>query len=116
MRHITLQERAIQTPSGLKAALEDPILLQYYIIDADIEDATPAFAWKLPDRDAQGNWILSPVGGKRRIDYLLYKRNMHLVCINIHVHIYKKLHFVTIELLNNTTMMCLYNITLIHVY
>ena len=74
MRHVPLHDSQISTPEGLKEALDDPYLLQHYILDGDISSCTIEIASYMPSRDEEGNEILSPVGGKRRIDYVLYRK------------------------------------------
>lgn len=80
MRTPLLHEEAISTPEGLKAAIEDPYLRQSYLIDADIESATMDSIYNAPvKKDEQGNVILSPVGGRRRIDMVLYRKHSPVV-------------------------------------
>ena len=71
----------MSTPHGLKLALEDPILLQNYIMNADWTSATLALVNSLPERDSDGHIIPSPVGGRRRIDFLLFRKEDQVVCI-----------------------------------
>ena len=73
MRHRPFHDELVSTPEGLKQALEDPLLRQHYILDADIQTANLDMATDMPRRDKHGNPILNPVGGKRRIDLLLYR-------------------------------------------
>lgn len=74
MRASMLHDDVVATPEGLKLALEDPYLRQQYIIDADLETATMESIYNATVQiDKQGNLILSPVGGRRRIDFLLYR-------------------------------------------
>lgn len=79
LRIPTLQDDAISTPESLKKVLEDPYLLQQYLIDADIESATMSgLVNAMPKTDKYGNIVLSPVGGKRRIDWILYRNDCSL--------------------------------------
>ena len=74
IRISTVQDEAISTPAGLKKVLQDPYLCQQYVIDGDIETTTQAAIYKsVPKKDKFGNLMLSPVGGKRRIDWILYR-------------------------------------------
>ena len=89
MRHRPLHDHRISTPSLLKAALEDPALLQYYVLDGNADNLILDLAFKMPDRDEHGNIILLPdVGGKRRIDYIIHRRTDEVVCIYILIVIF----------------------------
>lgn len=82
MRNSNLYEDAISTPEGLKSALEDPYLRQHYIIDADLKSATMESIYNPEVKvDKHGNLILSPVGGRRRIDFVLYHKDCPLVSL-----------------------------------
>lgn len=74
MAHTPLDDPLIQTPLGLQMALSNPFLLQHYVLNADIADACLEIAHIMPQRDKKGEVILSPVGGRRRIDYVLYRK------------------------------------------
>ena len=76
MRQIPLHEPEISTPEGLKVALEDPQRRQYYILDADVQTATMESLRTMAKTDEDGNILLSPTGGRRRVDFILY-RNVH---------------------------------------
>ncbi|CAH1778654.1 unnamed protein product [Owenia fusiformis] len=78
MRHIPLYDTQVSTAEGLKEALEDPYMLQHHVLDADVESATLDMCTWMPKRDDNGNPILSKVGGRRRIDYLLYRNEDNL--------------------------------------
>ena len=73
MRQIPLQDRSISTPDGLKRALEDPRSRQYYILDADVHIATMKSLATMAKTDQDGNVLLSPTGGRRRVDLILYR-------------------------------------------
>ncbi|XP_023931355.1 sphingomyelin phosphodiesterase 3 isoform X2 [Lingula anatina] len=74
-RHIPMWDPRIGTPEKFKSALEDPALRQYYVFDADIEVSSLDYAGVMPERDEHGDIILKPtVGGKRRLDYILFRR------------------------------------------
>ncbi|XP_052816477.1 sphingomyelin phosphodiesterase 5-like isoform X1 [Mya arenaria] len=76
MRNPKLHDEAVSTPEQLKAVLEDPYLRQHYIIDADLKEATMDSIYNAEIKvDKAGNIVLSPVGGRRRIDVILYKRD-----------------------------------------
>ncbi len=70
----------MSTPHGLKIVLEDPILLQNYLLNGDWTSATMDLMYALPERDEQGNIVPSEVGGRRRIDYLLHRKEDKTVC------------------------------------
>ena len=74
MRHTPLNDALIQTPAGLKRALDDPLLLQYYVLDGTMRDLQYAEAWRMPDVDQDGRQRWHPRGGKRRIDYVMQRR------------------------------------------
>ena len=75
MRQRPLHDQRISTPALLKTALEDPALLQYYVLDGNMVAMILDEAYRMPDRDEDGNMILLPdVGGKRRIDYIIHRR------------------------------------------
>lgn len=80
MRNPFLYDDAISTPEGLKTVLEDPYLRQRYIIDADVKTATMDSLYNAEVKvDKHGNTVLSPVGGRRRIDFVLYRKDCPLV-------------------------------------
>ena len=74
LRHTPLHDPLIQTPLGLKLALSNPYLRQHYVLSANITDAIFDMAQVMPGRDRRGHVILSPVGGRRRIDCVLYRK------------------------------------------
>ncbi|XP_052231861.1 sphingomyelin phosphodiesterase 3-like isoform X3 [Dreissena polymorpha] len=76
LRSSLLHDKSISTPEGLKAALEDPYLRQHYVIDADLQTATMDSIYNAEVKvDTHGNLVLSPVGGRRRIDVVLYRND-----------------------------------------
>lgn len=81
MRQAVLFDDLIQTPRGLAHAMSDDLLMQTYILDADIEVSTPAIAQFLAKKDEDGRVIPSPVGGRRRIDYVMPRHGMKAVRI-----------------------------------
>ncbi|XP_045194176.2 sphingomyelin phosphodiesterase 3-like [Mercenaria mercenaria] len=86
LRTPLLHDKAVSTPEGLKAAIEDPYLRQYYLIDADIESATMDSIYNAPlKKDKHGNLILSPVGGRRRIDVVLYRKQSPVMIQNYNI-------------------------------
>ena len=50
-------------------------------MNADWTSATLALVNSLPERDPDGNIIPSPVGGRRRIDFLLFRKEDEVVNI-----------------------------------
>lgn len=75
MRNALLHDSQISTPELMKEALEDPQLRQHYVIDADLESTTMDAVYNpTSKRDEHGILILSPVGGRRRIDVVLYRK------------------------------------------
>ena len=87
MRQRPLHDTRTSTPALLKSALEDPYLLQYYVLDGDIVDMALELAYKMPDRDQNGKQKLTAVGGRRRIDYIIHRRSENLVSNDCHVSI-----------------------------
>ena len=82
MRQILMYDPQIQSPQGLQMALQDDILMQTYILDADVTVATPAMWGYQAKRDKDGNVIPSPCGGRRRIDYVLTSNDVSVVRID----------------------------------
>ena len=82
LRASLLHDKSISTPEGLKAALEDPYLRQHYVKDADLQTATMDSIYNAEVKvDTHGNLVLSPVGGRRRIDVVLYRNDCPVVRI-----------------------------------
>jgi len=73
MRHRPLHDKQISTARGLREALENKHLRQRYLIDADVTVSDISMAWRMPNVDRHGNIEISPDGGKRRVDYVLYR-------------------------------------------
>jgi len=72
VRQPTMYEPHVITPAGLKAALEDPSLRRRHILDGDVEVYTVASVWIMPPIDpSTGNIVVTPRGGKRRVDYIM---------------------------------------------
>lgn len=64
---------------------------QHYVIDADLQSATMDSIYNAEVKvDKAGNVILSPVGGRRRIDFVLYHRHCPQVlddCISVVIYV-----------------------------
>lgn len=91
MRNPFLHDEAISTPEGLKAALEDPYMRQHYILDADLETATMDTIYNAKvKKDEHGNVLLTPVGGRRRIDVVLYRKQTPVVIIYLYLYMYSR--------------------------
>ncbi|KAK3085878.1 hypothetical protein FSP39_009968, partial [Pinctada imbricata] len=78
MRQKYLHDPLISTPQGLAVALSDPLLRQQYVVDGNIEVSTLSNICKSePQRDADGNLVANTdgSGGRRRIDYILYRKD-----------------------------------------
>ena len=73
MRQLMLYEPQISTPARMKGALDDPVLLQQYVLDANVVKATKELMTVAPKTDVRGQPVLSVASGKRRVDYLLYR-------------------------------------------
>lgn len=83
MRQMCLWEKQISTPEGLKEALEDPILRHRYVVDGNIKDGTMREICKTkPLEDEDVKTKLMGVSGKRRIDYILYRKDTPLAVQN----------------------------------
>ncbi len=87
MRQTPLHDHAVATPSGLKAVLEDPCWRRYYIQDADLEYVSPATSRMLPVVGGNGKPESIPKGGKRRLDYLMYRADTPVVRIKHYLFI-----------------------------
>ncbi|KAL5021683.1 hypothetical protein ScPMuIL_000838 [Solemya velum] len=76
MRQLFLHDQQVSTPENLRRSLEDPYLRQRYIVDASIQSVTmKEICESTPQLDEHGNYLLSPVGGKRRIDYIMFNKS-----------------------------------------
>ena len=74
MRHTPFYDDLISTPEGLKAVLDDPILRQYYIVNGyQEEEITVKTTRDLTPLDEDGNIIPQHLGGRRRLDYILFR-------------------------------------------
>lgn len=75
-RQMCLWEEQVSTPEGLKQALLDPILRHRYIIDANIKEGTMnelCNTKPLCEESVRANIL--DVAGRRRIDYVLYRKD-----------------------------------------
>ncbi|KAK2153252.1 hypothetical protein LSH36_303g03023 [Paralvinella palmiformis] len=75
LRQVMIQEPEISSPMAMKRVLENPVLMQKFLLDADINYTCVAMNTMKAKCDAQGNVIPSPVGGKRRTDYILVRKD-----------------------------------------
>ena len=80
MRHTSLWEPEISTPGGLKQALEDPILRHRYIVDGNVKHGTlkEICGTKPVDEDTVRSKLMD-VAGRRRIDYVLHRKETNMV-------------------------------------
>lgn len=75
-RQYYMMEPQVSFPEGLKKALDDPILRQRYVIDADVTAHTKEILVDgQPKFDAHGNLSENPLGGKRRIDHIVFHKD-----------------------------------------
>ena len=80
MRHKFLWDPDIRTPDGLRSALSDPYLRQRYIVDGNIASPTlSAICNSEPIKNKDGNLMLFKGCGKRRVDYILYRKTCNMV-------------------------------------
>lgn len=87
LRQSLLYDSNVSSPAAMKRVIEDPLLMQTYLLDGDLTYASLAMATSLAKRDANGDIIPSPVGGKRRIDYVLFNQtDSHIVSTDISIH------------------------------
>ncbi|KAJ8302707.1 hypothetical protein KUTeg_019103, partial [Tegillarca granosa] len=78
-RPMFLGEDQISTPERLRDALLDPLLRSRYMVDADIKVATKEVIDKTaPKVDEHGNQVVSSLTGRRRIDYVLYRKDSNV--------------------------------------
>ncbi|XP_059176107.1 sphingomyelin phosphodiesterase 5-like isoform X2 [Physella acuta] len=79
MRPEFMLDSPVTTQEGLKKVLEDPVLRQCHIVDADIiEHSKEVIVSGSVKKDEHGNVKLFPEGGRRRIDYILYNKSYPL--------------------------------------
>ena len=78
-RQRTLHQVEAKNAEWLKSCLDDPYLLQLHILNADVTVQTNQPMYAMPDRDEDCDYVISPVSGKRRIDYCLYRDGDGLV-------------------------------------
>lgn len=77
-----MHEESARTPESLKAALNDPVLRHRYLVDADVvEQSRKSLVDVRLHTDEHGNVQSFPAGGKRRIDYILHKKEAPIVSI-----------------------------------
>ncbi|XP_013072416.2 sphingomyelin phosphodiesterase 3-like isoform X2 [Biomphalaria glabrata] len=80
-----MHDNIVSTPEGLKTVLEDQALRQCHLVDADIvEHCKEAIVTGTVKKDAQGNVLIFPEGGRRRIDYILSGRSSPLNVAGYH--------------------------------
>ncbi len=48
-------------------------------MDADLTEISPSTCFEMPKRNSDGRVIPTEAGGKRRIDYILYRADTPLV-------------------------------------
>ena len=80
MRQMCLWEKQVSTPEGLKEALLDPVLRHRYMIDANIKKGTMdelCNTKPLCEESVRANIL--DVAGRRRIDYVLYRKDNPVV-------------------------------------
>lgn len=79
-----MHDPSVKSPESLKSSLNDPVLRHRYLLDADINEQSMDTLVKVRLKtDAMGNLLTFPSAGKRRIDYVLYRRDTPVVCILI---------------------------------
>ena len=80
VRQMCLWEKQVSTPEGLKEALLDPVLRHRYMIDANIKEGTMdelCNTKPLCEESVRANIL--DVAGRRRIDYVLYRKDNPVV-------------------------------------
>ena len=84
MRQSTLYDPSGTTPDSLKESLEDPGMLRWHVLDGDIEEITMAACFEMPPVDGTtGKVIPSECGGRRRVDYVLTRKEDNVVSVKI---------------------------------
>jgi hypothetical protein len=77
-----MHESMATSPDSLRAALSDQVLRHRYLTDADIQEQSMSSLVHVKLRtDVQGNIVPFPEAGRRRIDYILHKKEIPLVSI-----------------------------------
>ncbi|XP_046373908.2 sphingomyelin phosphodiesterase 5-like [Haliotis rufescens] len=77
LQHNRLWDQEVSTPEGLCSVLKDPLQRQRYMVDADLQTSTPDSTDNAACKfDHHGNVIPSPLGGKRRVDYIIHRKNV----------------------------------------
>ncbi|XP_048253367.1 sphingomyelin phosphodiesterase 5-like isoform X2 [Haliotis rufescens] len=76
-RQNLLWDQEVSTPEGLCSVLKDPLQRQRYMVDADLQTSTLDSIVNASCKvDQHGNVIPSPRGGKRRVDYVIHRKNV----------------------------------------
>ena len=75
-----LHESTATTPDSLKASMLDPVLRHRHLVDADIlEQSMDTLADTKLRTDCHGNIVTFPEAGKRRIDYIMSRKDTPVV-------------------------------------
>lgn len=78
-KQIFMHESMAANPDSLKSSLSDPVLRHRYLVDADIVEQSMNSLVHIKLRtDHQGNIIPFPEAGKRRIDYIVNRKDLPL--------------------------------------
>ena len=75
-----MHESTATTPDALKASLSDPVLRHRHLVDADILEQTMDSLVNTKLRsDHHGNIVTFPEAGKRRINYIMSRKDTPVV-------------------------------------
>ena len=86
MRQSTMYDPTGTTPNALKESLEDPGRRRWHLIDGDIEQINISACFVLPPIDGTtGKVIPSECGGRRRVDYVLTRKEDKVVRTSHHL-------------------------------
>ena len=86
MRQSTMYDPTGTTPNALKESLEDPGRRRWHLIDGDIEQINISACFVLPPIDGTtGKVIPSECGGRRRVDYVLTRKEDKVVSLLLQV-------------------------------
>ena len=73
VRQLSLLDPIFQSPESLGRCLNDDIKRRHYILDANLNDISPATPFILPQPNEHGEVVAEAnTGGKRRVDKILY--------------------------------------------
>ena len=80
LKQAFMHESTATTPDSLKASMLDPVLRHRHLVDADIvEQSMDTLAPTKLRTDGYGNIVPFPEAGRRRIDYIMCRKDTPVV-------------------------------------